>query len=148
MKARFRYVAIGVAIGGFLTIGILSECSSRIKRAIPDAQIDVKTAALAERFADRAQLEARKAADYSRRAESDLAIEAAEEASRLADLAIRAAEDSKKAAIRVIKSAEGKEGRELLETGWLTASEAAQDAANAAKRAKKAAKSAVSAIGK
>ena len=148
MKTKIRYVAIGVAIGGFLTIGILSECSSRIKRAIPDAQVAVQTAALAERFADRAQLEARKAISYTRRGESDLAIQAAEEASRLAGHAIRAAEDSKRAAIRAIKSAEGKEGREAAETRWLTASEAAQNAANAAKRAKKAAKTAVSAIGK
>ena len=148
MKKQTRYVAIGVAIGGFLTIGIIEQCSWVFKRPISDAQIAVQTAALAERFADRAELEARKALSYSRRAESDLAIEAAEEASRLADHAIRAAENSKRAAIRVIKSAEGKEGRELLDTGWLTASEAAQNAANAAKRAKKAAKSAVSAIGK
>ncbi|MDE2741748.1 MAG: hypothetical protein OXI58_09185 [Gemmatimonadota bacterium] len=148
MTTTFRSVAIGVALGVFLTMGILTECSSRVKRALPDAQVAVQTAALAERFADKAQLEARKAIGYTRRAESDLAIQAAEEASRLADQAIRAAEESKRAAVRAIESAEGKKGREAAETRWLTASEAAQNAANAAMRAKEAAKTAVSAISK
>ena len=148
MTTTSRCVAIGVALGVFFTVAILAECSSRVKRALPDAQVAVQTAALAERFADRAQLEARKAISYTGRAESDFAIQAAEESSRLADLAIRAAEESKRAAIRAIESAEGKEGREAAETRWLTAAEAAQNAANAAKRAKEAAKTAVSAIGK